>query len=142
MEVIKKYKVGVKCVIIIFNGVRMKEYNLKEMWKSFNGIIRVILDGIVFRMLIIVDCVKLYVRLWESLIIIVRYVYGDIYKVVEMKVEGKSKCEFVIIIENGEEKRELIYNFLDDGVVMGMYNLNKLIESFVRSCFSFVLDVK
>lgn len=95
-----------------------------------------------FRMPITVDCVKPYVRSWESPITIARHAYGDIYKAVEMKVEGKSKCELVLTTENGEEKRELIHNFSDDGVVMGMHNLNKSIESFARSCFSFALDVK
>ncbi|OOM06764.1 NADP-dependent isocitrate dehydrogenase [Clostridium saccharobutylicum] len=141
-EAIKKHKVGVKCATITPNGARMKEYNLKEMWKSPNGTIRAILDGTVFRMPITVDCVKPYVRSWESPITIARHAYGDIYKAVEMKVEGKSKCELVITTENGEEKRELIHNFSDDGVVMGMHNLNKSIESFARSCFSFALDVK
>ena len=141
-EAIKKHKVGVKCATITPNGARMKEYNLKEMWKSPNGTIRAILDGTVFRMPITVDCVKPYVRSWESPITIARHAYGDIYKAVEMKVEGKSKCELVLTTENGEEKRELIHNFSDDGVVMGMHNLNKSIESFARSCFSFALDVK
>ncbi|NYF05306.1 isocitrate dehydrogenase [Clostridium saccharobutylicum] len=141
-EAIKKHKVGVKCATITPNGARMKEYNLKEMWKSPNGTIREILDGTVFRMPITVDCVKPYVRSWESPITIARHAYGDIYKAVEMKVEGKSKCELVLTTENGEEKRELIHNFSDDGVVMGMHNLNKSIESFARSCFSFALDVK
>ncbi|AQS09085.1 isocitrate dehydrogenase [Clostridium saccharobutylicum] len=141
-EAIKKHKVGVKCATITPNGARMKEYNLKEMWKSPNGTIRAILDGTVFRMPITVECVKPYVRSWESPITIARHAYGDIYKAVEMKVEGKSKCELVLTTENGEEKRELIHNFSDDGVVMGMHNLNKSIESFARSCFSFALDVK
>jgi isocitrate dehydrogenase len=141
-EAIKKYKVGVKCATITPNAARMKEYNLKEMWKSPNGTIRAILDGTVFRVPIIVNCVKPYVRSWKKPITIVRHAYGDIYKAVEMKIEGKSKCELVLTSENGEEKRALIHNFSDDGVVMGMHNLNKSIESFARSCFNYALDVK
>lgn len=141
-EAIKKYKVGVKCATITPNGARMKEYDLKEMWKSPNGTIRAILDGTVFRAPIIAEPVKPYVRTWEKPITIARHAYGDIYKAVEMKVEGKGKCELVFTPENGEEKRELIHNFSDEGIVMGMHNLNKSIESFARSCFNFALDVK
>lgn len=141
-EAIKKYKVGVKCATITPNGARMKEYDLKEMWKSPNGTIRAILDGTVFRAPIIVDIVKPYVRTWKKPITIARHAYGDIYKSVEMKIEGKGKCEIVFTPENGEEKRELIHNFSEDGIVMGMHNLNKSIESFARSCFNFALDLK
>jgi len=141
-EAIKKYKVGVKCATITPNGARMKEYDLKEMWKSPNGTIRAILDGTVFRAPIIAEPVKPYVRTWKSPITIARHAYGDIYKAVEMKVEEKGKCELVFTSEAGGEKRELIHNFSEDGIVMGMHNLNKSIESFARSCFNFALDVK
>ncbi|MGG7143440.1 NADP-dependent isocitrate dehydrogenase [Clostridium nigeriense] len=141
-EAIKKYGVGVKCATITPNAARMKEYNLKEMWKSPNGTIRSILDGTVFRAPIIVDSIKPYVRTWEKPITIARHAYGDIYKDVEMKLEGKGKAELVFISESGEEKRELIHSFNGDGVVLGMHNLNKSIESFARSCFNFALDTK
>ncbi len=141
-EAIKKYKVGVKCATITPNAARMKEYDLKEMWKSPNGTIRAILDGTVFRAPITVEIVKPYVRTWKKPITIARHAYGDIYKSAEMKIEGKGKCELVFTSENGEEKRELIHNFSEDGIVMGMHNLNKSIESFARSCFNFALDVK
>lgn len=141
-EAIKKYGVGVKCATITPNGARMKEYNLKEMWKSPNGTIRAILDGTVFRAPIIVEPIKPYVKTWKKPITIARHAYGDIYKDVEMKIEGKGKCELVFTSENGQEQRELIHNFTDDGVVMGMHNLNKSIDSFARSCFNFALDCK
>jgi isocitrate dehydrogenase len=141
-EAIKKYKVGVKCATITPNAARVKEYNLKEMWKSPNGTIRAILDGTVFRAPIIVEPVKPYVRTWKKPITIARHAYGDVYRDVEMKIEGKGKCELVFTSENGEEKRELIHNFTGDGVVLGMHNLNKSIESFARSCFNFALDTK
>ncbi|NSB13081.1 NADP-dependent isocitrate dehydrogenase [Clostridium beijerinckii] len=141
-EAIKKYKVGVKCATITPNAARVKEYNLKEMWKSPNGTIRAILDGTVFRAPIIVEPVKPYVRTWKKPITIARHAYGDVYRDVEMKIEGKGKCELVFTSETGEEKRELVHNFASDGVVLGMHNLNKSIESFARACFNFALDTK
>lgn len=141
-EAIKKYKVGVKCATITPNAARVKEYDLKQMWKSPNGTIRAILDGTVFRAPIIVEPVKPYVKTWKKPITIARHAYGDIYRDVEMKIEGKGKCELVFTSENGEEKRELIHNYDGDGVVLGMHNLNKSIESFARSCFNFALDTK
>lgn len=139
---IKKYGVGVKCATITPNAARMKEYDLKEMWKSPNGTIRAILDGTVFRAPIIVEPIKPYVRNWKKPITIARHAYGDIYRDVEMKIEGKGKCELVFTSEDGEEKRELIHNFDGSGVVLGMHNLDKSIESFARSCFNFALDTK
>ena len=141
-EAIKKYGVGVKCATITPNAARVKEYNLKEMWKSPNGTIRSILDGTVFRAPIIVDSIKPYVRTWEEPITIARHAYGDVYKDVEMKIEGKGKAELVFTSESGEEQRELIHDFKGDGVVLGMHNLNKSIESFARSCFNFAVDTK
>ena len=141
-EAIKKYGVGVKCATITPNADRIKEYNLKEMWKSPNGTIRAILDGTVFRAPITVTSIKPFVRTWEEPITIARHAYGDIYKNVEMKIEGKGKAELVFTDENGEEKRKLIHKFNDSGVVMGMHNTNKSIESFARSCFNFALDTK
>lgn len=141
-EAIKKYGVGVKCATITPNAARVKEYNLKEMWKSPNGTIRSILDGTVFRAPIIIDSIKPYVRTWEKPITIARHAYGDVYKDVEMKVEGKGKVELVLTKEDGEVKKELIHNFTDSGVVLGMHNIDKSIESFARSCFNFAIDTK
>ena len=141
-EAIKKYGVGVKCATITPNAARVKEYNLKEMWKSPNGTIRAILDGTVFRAPIIIDSIKPYVRTWEKPITIARHAYGDVYRDVEMKIEGKGKAELVFTNENGEEERELIHDFKGDGVLLGMHNLNKSIESFARSCFNFAVDTK
>lgn len=141
-EAIKKYGVGVKCATITPNADRIKEYNLKEMWKSPNGTIRAILDGTVFRAPITVSSIKPFVRTWEAPITIARHAYGDIYKNVEMKVEGKGKAELVFTDEEGRESRETIHEFKDSGVVMGMHNTNKSISSFARSCFNFALDTK
>ena len=139
---IKKYGVGVKCATITPNAARMKEYDLKQMWKSPNGTIRAILDGTVFRAPIIVDSINPYVPTWTKPITIARRAYGDIYKDVEMKIEGKGKCELVFTAEDGTEQREVIHNFDGAGVVMGMHNLDKSISSFARSCFNFALDTK
>lgn len=141
-EAIKKYGVGVKCATITPNAARVKEYNLKEMWKSPNGTIRVILDGTVFRAPIIIDSIKPYVKTWQEPITIARHAYGDVYRDVEMKVEEKGKVELVFTNESGQETRELIHNFDGNGVVLGMHNLDKSIESFARSCFNFAVDTK
>lgn len=141
-KAIKKYGVGVKCATITPNADRVKEYNLKEMWKSPNGTIRAILDGTVFRTPICVSSIKPFVKNWQKPITIARHAYGDIYKDVEMKIEGKGKCELVFTDENGNEKRELIQNFDGDGIVLGMHNLKSSIESFARSCFNFALECK
>lgn len=139
---IKKYGVGVKCATITPNADRVKEYNLKEMWKSPNGTIRAILDGTVFRAPIIVDSIKPYVRTWEKPITIARHAYGDIYKDVEMKIKNNGKVELVFTEENGQEVRSLIHDFKSDGIVLGMHNINNSIESFARSCFRFAIDSK
>lgn len=141
-EAIKKYGVGVKCATITPNADRMTEYDLKEMWKSPNGTIRAILDGTVFRAPIIVDCIKPYVKTWEEPITIARHAYGDVYKDVEMKIPGKGKVELVYTPESGDEVRELVHDFKDAGIVLGMHNLNKSIESFAKSCFNFAIDTK
>lgn len=141
-EAIKKYKVGVKCATITPNGQRMKEYTLKQMWKSPNGTIRAILDGTVFRAPIIVDSIKPFVKPWKKPIVIARHAYGDIYKNTEMRVEGKAKAELVVTKEDGTVERQLIHDFKDSGVIMGMHNIDHSIESFARACFNYALDQK
>lgn len=139
---IKKYGVGVKCATITPNGERMKEYTLKEMWKSPNGTIRAILDGTVFRTPIIVSNIKPFIPTWTKPITIARHAYGDIYKDVEYRVESPGKAEIVFTNEKGEETRELIHNFKGAGVMLGMHNLDNSIESFARACFNYALDQK
>ena len=139
---IKKYGVGVKCATITPNAERVTEYNLKEMWKSPNGTIRAILDGTVFRAPIIVDNIKPFVRTWEKPITVARHAYGDVYRDVECRVEGAAKVELVVTNENGEVSRQTVHEFKDAGVVLGMHNTDKSIESFARSCFNYALDQK
>lgn len=138
----KKYGVAVKCATITPNAARVKEYNLKEMWKSPNGTIRAILDGTVFRAPIIVKGIEPNVRTWKKPITIARHAYGDVYKATEMKIPGAGKAELVFTDENGNETRELIHNFKGSGVLQGMHNLTGSIESFARSCFAYALDTK
>lgn len=139
---IKKYGVGVKCATITPNKDRVKEYNLKEMWKSPNGTIRAILDGTVFRSPITIDSIKPYVRTWQEPITIARHAYGDIYKDVEMKISGSGKAKLVFEDSNGEVSEELIHYFHEEGIVMAMHNKKNSIESFARSCFNYAIDTK
>ncbi len=141
-EATKKYGVAVKCATITPNAARVKEYGLKEMWKSPNGTIRAILDGTVFRAPIIVKGIEPNVRSWKKPITIARHAYGDVYKAVEMKVPGPGKAELVFTGADGTEMRETIQEFQGPGVLQGMHNLNRSIESFARSCFAYALDTK
>ena len=139
----KKYGVAVKCATITPNAARMTEYNLHEMWKSPNGTIRAILDGTVFRTPIIVKGITPYIPTWTKPITIARHAYGDVYKNTEMQVEKGTKCELVATDANGNETRSLIYDFSDSsGIIQGLHNKDKSIESFARSCFNFALDTK
>lgn len=142
-EATKKYGVAVKCATITPNADRVKEYNLKEMWKSPNGTIRAILDGTVFRTPIVVKGITPFIPSWKKPITIARHAYGDIYKNTEMKVSDGSKAELVVTDNNGQETRQLIHEFKgSDGIIQGVHNIDKSIQSFARACFNFALDVK
>ena len=138
----KKYGVAVKCATITPNAARVKEYDLKEMWKSPNGTIRAMLDGTVFRAPILVKGIDPCVKNWKKPITLARHAYGDVYKNSEMIIPGPGKVELVYTAEDGTETRELVHNYAGPGVVQGMHNLNGSIESFARSCFNFALDTK
>ena len=138
----KKYGVAVKCATITPNAARMSEYHLKEMWKSPNGTIRAILDGTVFRAPIVVKGIEPTVRTWKKPITIARHAYGDVYKATEMKIPGPGKAELVFTSADGTEMRETIQEFDGPGIIQGMHNINKSIESFARSCFNYALDTK
>ena len=139
---IKKYGVGVKCATITPNAARVKEYNLKQMWKSPNGTLRGILDGTVFRTPIIANNIKPYIPTWTKPITIARHAYGDIYKNVEMSIDKPGKVELVYTSESGEVSKELVHQFDGKGVVMGMHNLDRSIISFAKACFTYALDQK
>jgi len=138
----KKYGVAVKCATITPNAQRVEEYKLKQMWKSPNGTIRAILDGTVFRAPIIAKGIQPLVPTWKKPITIARHAYGDIYRNVEYRVGGAGKAELVFTNEKGEESRQTIFEFKDKGILMGMHNLDRSIESFARSCFNYALEVK
>lgn len=137
-----KYGVAVKCATITPNGARMKEYDLKEMWKSPNGTIRALLDGTVFRTPIVVKGIEPCVKNWEKPITLARHAYGDVYKNVEIKAPGPGKAELVFTGEDGTEIRETIHEFKGAGILQGMHNTNASIESFAKACLSYALDLK
>lgn len=141
-EATKKYGVAVKCATITPNAARVKEYNLKEMWKSPNGTIRAILDGTVFRAPILVKGIEPNVKTWKKPITIARHAYGDVYKATEMKIPGPGKVELVYTAADGHEERQTIFDFDGAGVVQGQYNVEASIRSFAHSCFTYALDTK
>ncbi|MGN0563885.1 MAG: NADP-dependent isocitrate dehydrogenase [Candidatus Heritagella sp.] len=141
-EATKKYGVAVKCATITPNAARVKEYNLKQMWKSPNGTIRAILDGTVFRSPILVKGISPFLSTWKKPITIARHAYGDVYRDVEMQVPAGAKAELVVTRADGTQERMTIHDFETPGVIQGMHNIDKSIESFARSCFNFALDKK
>ena len=140
-EAIKKHRVGVKCATITANLARQEEYDLKKLHRSPNGTIRAILDGTVFGAPIIVKGIEPYVRTWTKPITIARHAYGDVYKSTEMKV-GAGRTELVYTEKNGKERRELIHDMETPGIIQGIHNVDRSIESFARSSFNYALDTK
>ena len=137
-----KYGVAVKCATITPNAARVKEYNLKEMWKSPNGTIRAMLDGTVFRTPIVVKGIEPCVRNWEKPITLARHAYGDVYKNVEIKVPGKGTAKLVFHGEDGSTIEETIHEFKGPGVIQGMHNTDQSISSFARACLSYAVSTK
>jgi isocitrate dehydrogenase len=140
---VTEFSVGVKCATITPNAARVKEYGLKQAWKSPNGTIRSILDGTVFRKPIIVKNIPPAVRSWKKPISIGRHAYGDIYKSVEYKVPGAGKAELVFTPASGGDKVALVlHEFKGPGVIMGIHNTEKSIRSFARACINYALGEK
>jgi isocitrate dehydrogenase len=138
---IKEIGVGVKCATITPNAARVKEYNLKQQWKSPNGTIRSILDGTVFRKPIIIKNIPPAVTNWKKPIIIGRHAYGDIYKNTEFIVDAPGKAELVFTPERGGKKRIFdIHDFKGRGVIMGIHNTETSIRSFARACINYALS--
>ena len=137
-----KYGVAVKCATITPNAARVEEYGLSEMWKSPNGTIRAILDGTVFRTPILVKGITPYIPTWTKPITIARHAYGDVYKNTEMQVKGGGRAELVWTDKDGNETRQLIHEFTDDGIIQGLHNRDNSIAGFARSCFNYALDQK
>ena len=138
---IKKLNVGIKCATITPDEERVKEYTLKKMWRSPNGTIRNIVGGTVFREPIIMKNVPRYVQGWTKPICIGRHAFGDQYKATDIVTHGKGKLTMTFTPENGERSKSWeIYNFQEDGVAMGMYNIDSSIYGFARSCMNRALD--
>ena len=122
-EAIKDCKVGIKCATITPDEARVKEFNLKQMWKSPNGTIRNILNGTVFREPIIINNIPRLVPGWKKPIIIGRHAFGDQYKATDLVFNKPGKFTITFIPEGGEKEEHVVYDFESaGGVGMGMYN--------------------
>ncbi len=140
---IKKVGVGIKCATITPDEARVKEFNLKKMWRSPNGTIRNIIGGTVFREPIICKNVPRLVPSWTDPVIIGRHAFGDQYRATDFKVPGKGKLEIKWTSEDGRDSKNYeVFNFPGSGVALSMYNLDKSIEDFARSCFNYGLIKK
>ncbi len=139
-KAIKQYGVGVKCATITPDEARVKEFNLKKMWKSPNGTIRNILNGTVFREPIICKNVPRYVPGWTQPMVIGRHAFGDQYKATDFKVPGPGKLTMTYTPKDGGKPVEYeVFDFDGPGVAMGMYNLDESIEGFAHACFNYGL---
>ncbi len=140
---IKKIGVGIKCATITPDEARVKEFSLKKMWRSPNGTIRNIIGGTVFREPIICKNVPRLVPSWTDPVIIGRHAFGDQYRATDFKVPGKGKLEIKWTSEDGKDTKNYeVFNFPGSGVALSMYNLDKSIEDFARSCFNYGLIKK
>jgi isocitrate dehydrogenase len=138
---INKYGVGIKCATITPDEERVKEFNLKKMWRSPNGTIRNILGGTVFREPIICKNIPKLVPTWTKPIVIGRHAFGDQYRATDFLVPGKGKMEIKWTSEDGKDKKEFeVFNFPGPGVAMSMYNLDDSIRDFARSCMNYGLE--
>ena len=137
---IKKIGVGIKCATITPDEARVEEFNLKKMWRSPNGTIRNIIGGTVFREPIICSNIPKLVPSWSDPVVIGRHAFGDQYKATDFKVPGKGKMEVKWTSEDGKDEIKYeVFNFTGPGVALSMYNLDKSIEDFARSCFNYGL---
>jgi isocitrate dehydrogenase len=140
---IKKIGVGIKCATITPDEARVEEFDLKKMWRSPNGTIRNIIGGTVFREPIICKNIPKLVPSWTDPVVIGRHAFGDQYRATDFKVPGKGKMEVKWTSEDGKEEIKYeVFNFTGPGVALSMYNLDKSIEDFARSCFSYGLMKK
>jgi isocitrate dehydrogenase len=138
-EAIKKVGVGVKCATITPDAGRVKEFNLKEMYRSPNGTIRNILGGVLFREPIICKNVPRLVPGWTKPIIISRHAYGDQYRATDFKVPSKGKLTLTFIGEDGAKIEREVFAFPGSGIAMAMYNLDDSIRDFARGSFNYGL---
>ena len=137
---IKKFGVGIKCATITPDEARVEEFDLKKMWRSPNGTIRNIIGGTVFREPIVCKNIPKLVPSWTDPVIIGRHAFGDQYRATDFKVPGKGKMEVKWTAEDGsDEIKYEVFNFPGPGIALSMYNLDKSIEDFARSCFGYGL---
>ena len=141
-EAIKRHGVGVKCATITPDEARVKEFGLKQMWKSPNGTIRNILGGVVFREPIICKNVPRLVPGWTQPIIIGRHAYGDQYRATDFRVPGPGKLTVTWKGDNGETIEKDVFTYPGSGVAMTMYNLDDSIRDFAHASFGYALDRK
>ena len=140
---IKRVGVGIKCATITPDEARVKEFNLKKMWRSPNGTIRNIIGGTVFREPIICKNIPKLVPSWTDPLIIGRHAFGDQYRATDFIVPGKGNLEIKWTSEDGkEEKKYEVFKFPGPGIALSMYNLDKSISDFARSCFNYGLIKK
>ena len=138
----RKYGVAVKCATITPNQARVREYDLKAMYKSPNGTIRAMLDGTVFRSPIIVKGISPCVKNWNKSFTLARHAYGDVYKNTEMRIDAPGDVYLTYVNEKGEETRSLIHHFDAPGIVQGVHNMDQSIVYFARTCFEYALDTR
>jgi len=141
-EATKKYGVAVKCATITPDEARVKEFGLKEMWKSPNGTIRNILGGTIFREPIICKNVPRLVPGWTQPIVVGRHAYGDIYRATDFKVPGKGRLTIKFEGEDGAVIEKEVFKFPGAGVAMSMYNLDESIRDFARASMNYALQRK
>ena len=140
---IKKHGVGVKCATITPDEARVKEFNLKQMWKSPNGTIRNILGGVIFREPIIIQNVPRLIPHWTKPIVIGRHAFGDQYRATDFKVPGAGKLTVTFTPADGSKPMEFnVFDFPGSGVAMTMYNLDESIRDFARASFNYGLARK
>jgi isocitrate dehydrogenase len=139
---IKRHGVGVKCATITPDEARVKEFNLKEMWKSPNGTIRNILGGVIFREPIICSNVPRLVPHWTQPIVVGRHAFGDQYKATDFKVPGKGRLTIKFEGADGNIIEKEVFSFPGAGVAMAMYNLDESIREFARASFNYGLQRK
>ncbi|MEO8363046.1 MAG: NADP-dependent isocitrate dehydrogenase [Ilumatobacteraceae bacterium] len=138
---ILKHGVGVKCATITPDEARVEEFHLKQMWKSPNGTIRNILDGVVFREPIICKNVPKLVPHWSKPIVIARHAFGDQYRATDFKVPGPGTVTIAFVPKDGSKPMELkVADFPGSGVVMGMYNFDESIQNFARATMNYALQ--
>ena len=138
---IKEHKVGIKCATITPDEARVKEFNLKEMWKSPNGTIRNELNGTVFREPIVISNIPKLVPGWSQPIIIGRHAFGDQYKATDAVIDRAGKFQVVFTPEDGTAPKTWdVYNYKSAGILLAMYNTDESIVAFAHSCFKYALD--